>query len=84
MMLAVPIIGLLALKLFFKTVGKDGALYRFLNSEIPVIILAVFILRALVFSIKNWRCPACDASLRGESSPRSCPKCGVPFAKESA
>lgn len=84
LMLAVPIIGLFVLKIFFRTGGKGGALYEFLNSEIPIFILIALIIGALLFSLKNWRCPACNAYLGRDASPRFCPKCGVPFEKASA
>ena len=32
---------------------------------------------ALIFSFRNWRCPACDKYLGKGMSPRFCPKCGV-------
>jgi hypothetical protein len=32
---------------------------------------------AIVFSFRNWRCPACDKYLGKGISPRFCPKCGV-------
>ena len=31
---------------------------------------------ALLFSLRNWRCPACDKYL-GKGSPHFCPRCGV-------
>lgn len=31
----------------------------------------------LVFSLRNWRCPACDRYLGRSTSMRHCPKCGV-------
>ena len=30
----------------------------------------------LLFSLRNWRCPACDKYL-GKGSPHFCPRCGV-------
>ncbi len=35
------------------------------------------ILFGLVFSFKNWRCPACGKYLGRSFGPRHCPKCGV-------
>jgi len=32
---------------------------------------------ALIFSLRNWRCPACDRYLGRQLGPRFCPKCGV-------
>jgi hypothetical protein len=38
--------------------------------------IAVFI-GVAVFSLKNWRCPACNGYLGKSFSPRFCPKCGA-------
>jgi len=32
---------------------------------------------ALIFSFRNWRCPACDRYLGKQMSPKFCSKCGV-------
>ena len=37
----------------------------------------VLILAAIVFSFRNWRCPACDRYLGRSIGPSFCPKCGV-------
>jgi hypothetical protein len=37
----------------------------------------VLIIGALVFSLKNWRCPACDRYLGKVWNPRHCHSCGV-------
>lgn len=42
---------------------------------LPIFIAAV--IGALIFSMKNWRCPACDKYLGKGFSPKFCPKCGV-------
>lgn len=83
LLLAIPIIGLIGLKIFFKAGGRSGPTYDFLSSDIPLFILMGFIVAALGFSLKNWRCPACNAYLGRDTTPRFCPKCGVPFEKES-
>ena len=48
---------------------------------IPVVawvpIFAVLIVAALIFSSRNWRCPACDGYLGRGFHPTFCPKCGV-------
>lgn len=31
----------------------------------------------LVFSLRNWRCPACDKYLGRSTTMRHCPHCGV-------
>ena len=49
--------------------------------SIPISIYAsVFIILAIgcvIFSFKNWRCPACNKYLGKTISPRFCSKCGV-------
>jgi hypothetical protein len=82
LLLAVPMIALFAVNIFFKTGGRGGALHRFLSSDWPLWILIAFIAFALVFSLRNWRCPACHSYLGRDASPRFCPKCGVRFAEE--
>jgi hypothetical protein len=37
----------------------------------------VLVLGALIFSLINWRCPACSGYLGKKISPRFCSKCGV-------
>jgi hypothetical protein len=32
---------------------------------------------AVVFSLRNWRCPACKGYLGRGFGPRFCPRCGV-------
>ena len=40
-------------------------------------LLFVLVLMAVAFSLKNWRCPACNAYLGRCFNPRFCQKCGV-------
>ena len=80
--IAIPIIGLFVLKIFFKTGGRGGAIYQFLSSDVPLWILIGFIAFALVYSLKNWRCPACNSYLGRDIGPSFCPKCGVRFEEE--
>lgn len=37
----------------------------------------VLVAGALMFSLRNWRCPACDRYLGRQRNPKFCPKCGV-------
>ncbi|QQR74565.1 MAG: hypothetical protein IPJ17_02955 [Holophagales bacterium] len=39
----------------------------------------VAIIGVLLFSLKNWRCPACDGYLGKAISPRFCARCGTPL-----
>jgi len=36
-----------------------------------------FYIFAIIFSLKNWRCPACNKYLGKGMSPKFCQKCGV-------
>jgi hypothetical protein len=40
-------------------------------------IFAILIVAVLIFSSRNWRCPACDGYLGRGFHPTFCPKCGV-------
>jgi hypothetical protein len=40
-------------------------------------IFAVAVLAAMGFSLKNWRCPACNKYLGRGINPRYCPGCGI-------
>ena len=40
----------------------------------PLLIIAVGV---LLFSVMNWRCPACGKYLGESFNPEFCPKCGV-------
>lgn len=44
-------------------------------------IVAIYVAGLVVFSIRNWRCPACDKYLGRGFSPKYCPKCGAPLAE---
>jgi hypothetical protein len=44
----------------------------------------VFAIVAVLFSLKNWRCPACERYLGRSMSPRFCPKCGVGLSGDAA
>ena len=37
----------------------------------------ILVAGAIMFSLRNWRCPACDRYLGRQRSPKFCPKCGV-------
>lgn len=58
------------------------------NAEVPLFglppaviggIAFALILGTLVFSLLNWRCPACNKYLGKGISPAFCPKCGAPL-----
>ncbi len=41
----------------------------------PIVLASV--LGVLLYSLRNWRCPACDRYLGRSLNPRFCPHCGV-------
>ena len=51
----------------FKALGEQKGVMMF----IPVII------GYGIFTFKNWRCPACNKSLRRTWNPYNCPICGI-------
>jgi len=44
----------------------------------------VFAIGALLFSLRNWRCPACNRYLGRGINPRFCAKCGVGLSGDAA
>jgi hypothetical protein len=53
-----------------------------LDENTRTIIVAAIItltIGALIFSVINWRCPACGKHLGGSIDPRKCQKCGFKF-----
>ena len=48
-----------------------------LSADALIGFLFAYILGLLIFSLKNWRCPACNAYLGKNMGPDFCPKCGV-------
>jgi hypothetical protein len=60
------------------------------NAHLDCSALALFLalgapaaMMALAFSVKNWRCPACDAYLGKRANPSACPKCGALLRSDS-
>lgn len=45
------------------------------SALVPVVIVAL--VGALIFSFKNWRCPACNSYFGKAYNPSFCSKCGV-------
>jgi hypothetical protein len=74
--LAVP---LAAMVMAFAFLGEDGDNRTVMGFQASAVapVLIVLVVGALVFSLKNWRCPACDKYLGKGMSPSFCPKCGV-------
>jgi hypothetical protein len=74
-LLAVPLLPILICVMVVRDRG-EGALFG-----VPAVAWGpAFLLSAIgavLFSLWNWRCPACDKYLGKGMSPRFCPKCGV-------
>ena len=47
------------------------------SSAVAVPLFLIVILGALVFSLRNWRCPACGKYLGHSFNPKHCQSCGV-------
>lgn len=64
----VEILGLvLMLGWVFKALGEEKGVMMF----IPVVV------GYGIFTFKNWRCPACNKSLKRTWNPHICPTCGI-------
>lgn len=58
---------------------RSGKLDQVAGIPVQTLGVAFFVLvvGVLLFSLRNWRCPACNRYLGRTMSPRYCPKCGV-------
>jgi hypothetical protein len=74
--LAVPLV---VLFVGFAVLNDERNGGNLLGMPVAVIVPGFLVLvgGAVVFSLKNWRCPACNRYLGKGISPRFCPKCGV-------
>ncbi len=71
--LAIPVVAFVILAVLSDKVGVN--VFGISRQTIGVSFF-IFVVCALIFSFRNWRCPACDRYL-GKGMPRYCPKCGV-------
>ncbi len=72
---AVPLIGALLLMIVFSENGSAEFLGISAAAWLPV--LLGIILGGVIFSLYNWRCPACNKYLGKSVSPKYCGKCGT-------
>jgi hypothetical protein len=71
--LVVTLIALAALALsgaFTRNAGVD-------SGPIPPYLLVAIVIGLLIFSLVNWRCPACNRYLYRDIYPRHCSGCGT-------
>ena len=75
LLLIVPVILLLFSRFFL----RDGRVTELtgISADYLGIALLVVVAGILLFTVKNWRCPACNRYLGRTISPRFCQKCGV-------
>lgn len=77
LILAAPVI-LVALSLTFASEIGDAGVFG-ISEDAWLPFALVFVFGALLFSLKNWRCPACNRYLGKAINPRFCGKCGAPL-----
>lgn len=75
LMVSLPFVVVLAGLFILGDQGSSGALG--VPIELLGGVLAVLLVGVLIFSLKNWRCPACNAYLGKGMGHSFCPKCGV-------
>ena len=69
---------LIILIILFATVNENtGLVLGIIPISIFTPILIVAVVGAIIFSLKNWRCPACNKYLGKAFNPRFCSKCGI-------
>ncbi len=75
LLISLPLIALI-MGFAFLEKGNSGA---FLGIPPSIVFpgFLVMIAGAVVFSLYNWRCPACNKYLGKQRSPKYCSKCGV-------
>ena len=72
---SVPLLSLILGSVFFEERLKSFA--SGLPPSLLIGVAAVLFVAILAFSLRNWRCPACNGYLGRSASMKHCPKCGV-------
>lgn len=73
---AVPAIAVLIL---FVIAGEGTAPVLGIPPALAFLIASVVILGYVIFSLRNWRCPACSGYLGKKMNPKFCSKCAAPL-----
>lgn len=68
---------LIAIALLFWFDRHRGASIAGINPDAMPIVPFAFVAGVVLFSLFNWRCPACSGHLGRGWNPRYCPKCGA-------
>lgn len=74
-MVAVPLVILILMRVWLRAATDAPPAWLTEGWLLGVVLAGVG--AALVFSFRNWRCPACDRYLGRGINPRFCPRCGV-------
>jgi hypothetical protein len=77
LLVSVPIVACVVLIRIFRD-RETGLVFGLPTSMVMGVALAA-IVGVLVFSLWNWRCPACNKYLGKGISPAFCSKCGIPL-----
>ena len=72
---AIPLAIIVFSFIFISKNGADSFLGLPLNFAGPIFL--ILIAAALIFSFKNWRCPACNKYLGKVINPKHCHSCGI-------
>jgi hypothetical protein len=78
--LTLPVVAVIVLLLIAR-VNPDFSVGP-LSRDVFIGILIVLAVAALVFSLFNWRCPACNKYLGREFSPKHCSSCGKKLQRD--
>jgi hypothetical protein len=76
LMVTIPLI----LAMFILILGGNedtGLVFGLIPNGSYFTFFSIFIIFALIFSLKNWRCPACNKYLGKNYNPKFCPSCGA-------
>jgi len=72
---AMPVIALVVVSIFFEEQAQTAI--EGLPPAVAAGAVAIAVVGLLVFSLRNWRCPACEGYLGRNTNMVHCPKCGV-------
>ena len=72
---AVPVIAIAVSVAFFKEEIEQAA--QGISPAVLGVAVVLVFGGLVVFSLRKWRCPACDSYLGRSTSMHHCPKCGV-------
>ena len=72
---AAPVIAVILAFAFFERQLKQA--FEGVSPAISGGVLILAFVGLLAFSLRNWRCPACNSYLGKSTSMKHCPKCGV-------